>query len=106
MDDAKRSTGQKKKCHINAEPSFPKRTSSLHSVLQPVIEARSFLSNNAFPIQVSNASSDSATKKDERRDRMVSKFACAEARCSRGGRRQEGYEQGRGGEATNLGGPR
>ena len=69
-------------CHNSTPPSFFSLTSPRHSSRHRFISARSFLSSIARSIQRNNASSSSGTKKDDRRERTVSKFAWAEVRWS------------------------
>ena len=69
-------------CYKRTSPSFPVATRFLHSCLQRVILVRSFLLPNIFSIHDNSASSSSGTKKDERSDKTVSKFAAAEVMLS------------------------
>ena len=66
----------------SASLSLPVATRFLHSCLQLAILVRSFLSPNIFSIHDNSASSSSGTKKDERSDKTVSKFAAAEVMLS------------------------
>jgi len=66
---------EKKRGYSKALPSLPEATRAFQSRLHFVMLARIFLSPNMALIQDMNASSSSGTKKDERRERTVSKLA-------------------------------
>jgi hypothetical protein len=63
------------KCYSSAAPSFPAATSACQSRRHCAIFARSLLSPSMLSIQPSSASSSSATKNEESKDRIVSKLA-------------------------------
>jgi len=66
---------KKKSGYSKALPSLPEATRAFQSRLHLTMLARIFLSPSMALIQVMNASSSSGTKKDERRERTVSKLA-------------------------------
>lgn len=61
--------------HSSAEPSLPSATSRFHSCRQPCMLPRSFLSEMTFSTQASSAFSSCGTKKDESKDKTLSKLA-------------------------------
>lgn len=71
-------------CYSNAAPSLPVAIRAFQSCRHLVMFARSFLSDSVLSIHDIRASSLSGTKNDDRRDRMVSKFAELDVICSDG----------------------
>jgi hypothetical protein len=59
----------------SAVSDLPLATSPFHSVRQRFMLARSLASPRTLPIQSRSASSSSGTKKEESKERMVSKVA-------------------------------
>jgi hypothetical protein len=66
---------EKRGDYSKALPSLPEATRAFQSRLHLAMLTRIFLSPNMVLIQDMNASSSSGTKKDERRERTVSKLA-------------------------------
>ena len=64
------------KDHNNADPSLPSATSRFQSCRHWCMLARRSPSSMTFSIHLSRAFSSSGTKKEDKRERTLSKFAC------------------------------